>query len=364
MPKNIEAINKILVENGKEPLKDENAPIVNEENKGDDNTAPKIEETKDTPPAQIAEIPQLNDEAVLAYLQKNKGLTVSSFEELTPKIITQEDLEKEAEKKEAEKISWALQSGKTTAKNYSRYVAATSDKTGVVFADFRSEAIADDEEIKELLKTSPADAEARIKEEFEDKYGLNADQNSRRYKRGQLEIDVLADEIIRTNYKDILGIDADYEAHTKRVADTDNYNKKILSQAPQYKKDVEDVFAELKTIPFDFGGGEIYNIDVQPEMLKNLKEKFLEKGYSEKQIGSGWTKGEIQDTVNTAVIKQNYGVLSLEAAKQYHLKRQAGSRGIPSLDSKKVNDSGRKELTEQQKQVLTEAGRTDLVQAN
>lgn len=356
MPKNIDDINKILIEQGKEPLKAEVTEPTTVTEPAPNGAEPNVT------PSPIIE-PTLTDDAVLNYL-KNKGLAVNSFEDLQPKLVTQADLDKQVEQEEAEKISWALRNGKVTAKKWQGYASAVNDKSGVVYSDFRNDIVNNDEEIKQLLITDPIAAEQKIKDEFEDEFSLNADPNSLKYKRGQQKISVLADKIIQQNYGEVLGVDSAYSDYRKSVSEQDAYNKKILAQAPVYKREVEEVFNELTHIPFDLGDGEVYKIAVQPEMKKDLLNKMLENGYSEKQIANGWTKGELADIANTALLKQNYNFLAKEAAKQYHLKRQAGSRGIPLLQGSKLNDNGRKELTEAQKQILNEAGRADLVQSN
>lgn len=342
MALNLKIINKLRSEMGQDPLPEsgenntDQSEAAVEADSSEDNKKTISDPVKDMADDAKAVDSKIDDNIVLEYLNKKKGINVSSFEELTPKQ-TDDELKKEAERKEAEKLSFALNKGITTRKEYESFVLDTQNPQDIVYAQYHADA----------KKHDPELTDEEIQEEFLADFGLNTEPGTRKHNMGQKKLNVLAEKYLKEKYQKIYSIDDEFSKYENSRQVKSEYDKKILEGAPVYKKDVEDIFSELKKVKAQFSDEEIYEVEVLDDSLNDIKSKMLDAEYAAKHISGGYSKEDLKEIAFSTFLRQNYPALMREVAKQHLLKHQAGTRGIPikPIQSKKEGF----ELTEAQK---------------
>lgn len=286
---------------------------------------------------------ELDDTRVLEYLNKKKGIKLSSFEELTPKPSA-EDEAKAAEQRESDKLAWGLKSKKFKAKELESFIADSKDPKKFVYAQYLAEALKADPELK------PEDIEA----EFNERYGIDAKPESREYKRGQKELNLIADNLLRQQYAPILSLESEYAQHESNQNRQQSEQTRILANAPAYKKEVEKVFSGLVTKTVKIGD-ESYDIPVPPEFIERAKEKLLTNDFATPRIANGWNTQELEEISRTMVDIENQSYFMQKAAEKYHEAHLKGSRGIVPASSS-TNRSSDNILTEKQQKAAERHG--------
>jgi hypothetical protein len=336
LPQTLEQINALRRMKGEEPLTEmpteegnNNKPV--EENKATD---PLLEDKN-----KEVVIPEINDDAVLKYLQQ-KGLSVNSLEDLN-KPVTEADLAKQADDRESAKLTYGLNKGLFNRKTHEQFILDKSNKQQLVFAQYYQDAKKEDADL----------TDEDIQSEFAAKYGLDSEPNTRKFKRGQQEIDILSDIILKNKYQNIYKLDNEFDSYEKQNTTQREFERRLVNEAPVFKKQVDDVFSELKKITTKFSEDESYEVEVLDESLNSLKEKFLDKSFVAQKIAQGYTKEEIKDIAFNALLSQNWPVFAQEIVKQALYKQQKGVKGIAPVGPQQ-KQQGDNNLTEKQELVL------------
>jgi hypothetical protein len=321
MGQTLEQLNAVRRMKGEEPLTElpaTDAPAAVPENQPENENKPPVIEQKEEPKPQPtpAAIPELSDAAVLEYLKKNKGLTVASLDDLNKPV--ENDPEKAAEDRENAKLSYGLNKGLVNRKTHEQFILDRSNKQQLVFAQYYQEAKKEDPEL----------TDEDIQTEFAAKFGLDTEPATRKHKRGLQEIEILGDIILKNKYQNIYKLDGEYEAHEKSTTSQRQFEQKILSEAPNYKKAVDDVFGELKKVTTKISDDESYEVEVLDEAIAGLKEKFLDQNYVAQMISQGYTKEGIKEVAFSALLNQNWPLFAKEMINQALLKHQKGVKGI------------------------------------
>ena len=344
MSQSLEQINALRRLKGEELLTELPAPEVSpsttEETKETDTSSitTTTTDTADKNKKQEPVVPEITDDAVLKYLQQ-KGLPVNSLDELN-KPVTEADLAKQADDRENAKLTYGLNKGLFNRKTHEQYILDKSNKQQLVFAQYYQDAKKEDPEL----------TDEDIQVEFAAKYGLDAEPNTRKHKRGLQEIDILGDLILKNKYTNIYKLDNEYDVYERQTMSQKEFERKLISEAPIYKKTVDDIFGELTKITTKFSDDESYEVDVMEDVVIALKEKFLDKSFVAQKISEGYTKEDLKEVAFTALLKQNWPLIAKEIVNQALLKQQKGVKGIIPLgvQQKEANNH----LTEQQQAVL------------
>lgn len=334
MSQTLEQVNALRRMKGEDPLTELPA-ISNEE--GDNN--PKLDDNPDKNKPQLPAEVSITDDAVLKYLQE-KGISVNSLADLN-KPLTEADLTKQADDRESAKLTYGLNKGLFNRKTHEQFILDKSNKQQLVFAQYYQDAKKEDPEL----------TDEDIQSEFASKYGLDSEPNTRKFKRGQTEIDILSDIILKNKYKNIYSLDNEFDSYEKQTTTQREFEKRLLNEAPVFKKQVDDVFSELKKITTKFSEDESYEVEVLDESLNSLKEKFLDKNFVAQKISQGYTKEEIKDIAFNALLRQNWPVFAQEIVKQALYKQQKGVKGITPVGPQQKQQGGTN-LTEKQELVL------------
>lgn len=262
--------------------------------------------------------PEITDDVVAEYLRKNKGLTLSSLDDLKKKP-TAEDTEKEKEEREKEK--WAYGITKVfSKKEYDAYTADVANKNELVFQASFAAAKQDDPELKE--------DEYRL--EFNDKYGINDKPESRSHKEGQRVLNNLANNIIQQRHSKILKLDEVYSNYENEENSRKSSQIKILANAPAYKRDVDEVVSSLANVKVRFDENDEHDVPVSAEALQNVRNTLTSENFAAKKIAAGWTKDEISEIAEMLLWKEDRNNVIVKSAELYHKTHAAGTRGIPN----------------------------------
>lgn len=295
---------------------------------------------KNTPPP----LPELTDEQLLEIASKKAGRKITSWDELKTKP-EEVDKEKAAELREADKLSFGLQKGLFNKKQYEGFVEDSRNPIAVVYAAELHDAKSDDPNWDE-------EKEKEFKEEFDLKFGLNLDKSSAKFKRGQRQLNIIAETLLKNTYAPIYNLESEYSRYESEKATQAANKQKILEAAPVYKKEIEEVVASLATVEIPFGTDEKYTVKVPQEIRDSIHEVLMDKEFVASQILKGYKKEEIAQIATNMVVSQNFPLLAHEAAKQYREKHEKGVRGITEGGKLEQGSDPYENLSEEQKAAL------------
>ena len=288
----------------------------------------------------------IDDDKLKKALAKKLGIAIEDVDAyLKPKEkdVTEEDKIKLKEERENKKIAFALQSGKISKKEIDSYVADTNDLEKVVYNHYKAQ----------QLEIDPELTVAEIDAAFDEKYGLTYDKESRQFKAGQKDLSFIAESIIKQKHANYLSIDNEFNAHEESEATAQRTIQEISAKTPQFRKDIDDVKAELKTLKINLANNESYSIELEDELLDSYTQKMLTPEYAKKVISQGYTKDGIRDTIKFAVIADNLDSIIQGVVNADRLKNQAGLRGVlpkkEFMREKELTEEGKKNRQELQK---------------
>lgn len=266
------------------------------------------------------------DEAVmLKALSKKLGREITSLDDLaaTKKEITQEDIEAEKQARETNKVKFGLSNGLFTAKEFESFIADAKNPTEVVFKQY----VAEQKELDSDL------SDAELREEFNEKFGLNEEEDSRKYKRGLKEINLLAENIINSKYPNISQLESKYSVHESTENSTKEQQKVILEKAPLFKRYVELVKDSLKTIRFNISENDGYDINIDDSILNPYIDQMLTPEYTANAIQKGYSVDDLKKIVKNAVLSENIETIVKSIILKDRIKTQKGLKGvIPTRD--------------------------------
>ena len=348
----IDKINEFNKAHGKEAIPYESTPVT-------DNTTTITPESTAEPIIALdttkVEPTVLSQEEKEAIAKEYFGVTDLSEMVKKSEVKTEptaEEIEAKKDKRENDKVAYALSNGKFTKKQYEKFIADTSNPQKLVLDQYTTEQRAIDPEL----------SDEEIVAEFNSKFGLDNDADSRQYKRGLKEIGLLADIILNQNYKSIIGIDQEFDAHENEQLTVKQVQDKVIAQAPVYKKDVEEIYESLKSITIPFGTDKSYTVAIPQEFIDSLKEKELVSEYAAGQIKAGYTKAEKANTARMALIFNNLPMVIQSIADQINESRVAGAKGIPTINGEKAPE--KKKLTAEQQESVNRIYGTEMPIAN
>lgn len=285
----------------------------------------------DTPPTIVPEpevkIRELSEEELLELVSKKTGRTLTSWDTLKP---TEEEnkIKQSEEERDADKLSWGLKTKKFNNKLYEAYIADSKNPEGLVYAQYKAEALAED----------PSLNEDDIEAEFEEKFGLDKEKGSRGYKQGQKQIAILSERILRANYAPILNLDNDYSAFESQQQNEKNVVAKIKAGIPAYDKAVNDAIAKLRKIKTQFDEGEEYEVEALDDSLNEIGAMLRDENFLASKILHGYTPDQIAEIAHSAYLTKNFPTIAKKIVDQALLKKAKGVRGIPPAGPTKVTE--------------------------
>lgn len=294
-------------------------------------------ETKTVPQAKQ----KLTKEQLLEAL-KEEGIDISSFDELSTK--SKESPEEIAQKREQAKLAYAFSKLGLNPKKYQSYAADSSDLVNLVYRNY----------LTSQKKEEPSLTDAEIMEEFQEKYGTNADQSSRQFKAGQNAIQVLGEKILKETYPEVFSIEDEYTKFETTENTRKAEEKKLLVETPKYKAHIEDIFAnDLKKVVAKIGDKE-YEIEISEEALIQAKNEFLDTDYAASKVKEGFKKEAITEVAKARLIIQNLDYILTTGAKKYLFDHQAGVKGIVIEGAEKKTETSKpiSEATKKARQLM------------
>lgn len=285
---------------------------------------PPVDDTNPAPSATPKEI-EMTDEAVRKYLKEKKGIEVEDFEAFKPKPKeeTAEEKEKKRQIKEAQKYTFGVENGYITKELRDEFVKAQSSPTDLVYAAYKQEAKTEDPELDD----------AEIEAEFRDRFGLNSEENSRAFKRGQKELGVIAEKMIQSKFQKVYDLDRDFDTYENEQTASENHKARILAEAPKYKETVKGIVTKLKKRSYIIGDNEgTYEYEFSDDSLDKAAKILLDPKFVEAQIGRGYSEEGLEKVLNSVLWEQDHTKILSNVAKQYHsselLKKGAERQGV------------------------------------
>jgi hypothetical protein len=275
----------------------------------------------------IALKPELTEEEVLKFLSKKSGKEVKSVAELfKTQEPTAEDKEKQAEEREGKKVAYGLENGIITKKQFESFIAATSDPKALVFKQYFQEQKESDETL----------TEERAQEEFDEKFGLNTEEDSRKHKRGLKEINVLAETIIRKEFKSVFELDEKFNQHENTISTTAQESQMLSEKTPFFTKDIQEVATQLKKLPVSVTVDGIvteYSLDIDDDIIQKYVGIMATPENASKYIKENYTKERLENEIRAAITIENMNGIVSAIVQRDRIKNQAGIRGVfPNKD--------------------------------
>lgn len=265
---------------------------------------------------------ELDDAQLMAFLQK-RGISVASLDDLKPKVDPVDPVLL-AEQREANELAYGLSKGLFNKKEYDQFVADAQDPQELVYDEYHADA----------KKEDPTLTDEDIQAEFLAKYGLDAEPDTRKFKRGVKEIAALAKVILNERHNKIFKAKDAFSGSEKETLTASARQKKIAAALPTYNKDVEEIFTALKKIPVKFSDTETYEVEAIEADLNVLKADMLKPEYYSAKIDAGYDKETLKQTVFAGFLYKHWPTLAMEVANQHLRKHAAGTHGVPLLGGK------------------------------
>lgn len=215
-----------------------------------------------------AETPEMDDAAFLELYARKTGKKIKSLDDLKEpaKQPTPEELQLQKENEATEALEWALGSGKIKKDVYEKSVIdKAKSKREIALALFTADVQADDKDI----------TNEEAEELFKDAYFEGEEEGSIKYKKGQKEMNSLADTYL-SQYKSIEGITEEFREVKNTAQRQKDYNKQISTIAKEIPTKL------IFKIPYEGIDGSKtdleYEVDVDDKIPAQLIKEFTRPG--------------------------------------------------------------------------------------
>jgi hypothetical protein len=234
------------------------------------------EEKKD-PPTGASEAPasqpELTNEAVLNFLKKN-GIEVGSISEITKKPTeepSQVDKDKAAEAKRSSIRAFGLQNGKVTTTELDSYARdINTHPTDLAYDIFKKQRLA---ELKaEGVAEDKMPTDEALYKDFADYNYLEADEKDPKRVRREKELELYVDNYLKNTYKNIYGLESDYNEHETVQQARSSYNGHVAEAFKNIPTELSFSFPDVK----DASGKTqlTYKVKPSPEVLRAIQESY------------------------------------------------------------------------------------------
>jgi len=268
----------------------------------------KVEEKKEEPSTTL----ELTDDLVAEYLKKKTGR--DDVSDLLKPVV---DEKAEKARRKSESLSWGLQNKLIDADKLESFIKVNANPHQAVY----------EQQLEEARQEEGFD-EDDFKSEYEEKFGLNEDKESAKYKRGQKLLNALAKNIIESTFPEIVSLESKYSSFEEEKSKEEKINKEVLSKAPTYKAIIEEVKTELKSLDLPIAGVDwTLKVDAS-EAIEGYIEHFSSESEARKQILGGATKEQISTIVKNAIIVENLPSILADAVNKGVIRHKGGLKGI------------------------------------
>lgn len=301
--------------------KDAQAKLLLEQKEKDDAAAAEterlrlLEEEENKKP----KVREMSDEEIMEVVARKTGKKVASWDDLKGK--EEVDEEKKKEERDSAKISWALQNKIIKKSELENYFADSKDPKELVYRL----------RLQEAKKEDPNTDEKEFREEFEEEFGLDQAETSRRFKNGQDTLKRLSAAILKSTYGSVFEMDEKYSQYEQGQMTHAEQQKKVTEGAPAYKKVLDGVKSKLKKIKTQVTEGEEYEVEMLDESIDKVITMMSDPQWAAQQILKGYTEEEMQQTAWNVVLAENFQFIANEIKKQALLKKAAGTKGIVKI---------------------------------
>lgn len=274
---------------------------------------PKAKEEKTATAAEEEKVKAgISDDDFIAELKRRTGK--EDVSELIKPVVD----EKEAKsKRKSAALAFGLEKGFIKADELEGYIKANSNPHQTVYQ----------QQLEEAKLESDFD-EDTFKSEYEDEFALNADKDSSRYKRGQKRLDALADNIIKSTYGSVAGLDDKYSSFEIDQAKTKQDEADILAKAVPYKEMITSISEELKSFDLQVAGGDnVVPVDAS-DVIESYIEHYLHSDTVKAEIKRGATKEQITQNIKNAIIIENLSTILQDAENKGIIRYKMALKGV------------------------------------
>lgn len=331
----IDFINNLRTQAGEEPLSYEHdeQKVTNENDKVEDDKPATViaadgvirigSKKKEETPAAAATTQtedEIDEEKALKFLSKKTGKTITSLDEfLTPKAdVAVEDKEAKEQERENAMISFALQNKKISKREIEAFIEDTKNPSAVVFNFYAEQQRSIDQTL----------TDEDIQYSFESRFALNEDKDSREYKVGQKELNYLANTLIQNKHPKYLSLNSEYTAYEQAENAKAQARENILSKAPVFKKDVEQVRDNLKKFKVNLSDTESYELEIEDDVIQPYVDQMLTPEFSSHAIQKGYTLADLETNLKSAIIVEHFESMVKGVVEADRIKTRAGLQGV------------------------------------
>ena len=254
----------------------------------------------------------ISDDDFIAELKRRTGKD-DVTDLITPKV---DEKELKAKKKSAA-LAYGLDKGLIKADELEDYIKANSNPHQTVY----------EQQLEDARLEADFDEET-FRAEYEEEFGLNADKDSAKYKRGQKRLDALADNIIKSTYSNVVSIEDKYSSFETEQESVKKEEAEILAKAVPYKEMITTIANELKSFDLPIGESEnVLNVDAS-EAIESYIEHYLDSATVKSEIKRGATKEQITQSIKNAIIIENLPNILQDAENKAVIRYRMGLKGV------------------------------------
>jgi hypothetical protein len=294
------------------------------------------------PPASDALPPEpkaaeLTDESVIAFLNE-KGIKTTNLQDLMPQPSA-EEIAQAKQKRTTDMLAYGLSTGKFKKEEYDAFQNESANKLAVAMAEIETT-------LTEKIKAANPDlTQDQVAEQVAQYTFSNLPEDSILRKEREQELLLMADGKLKNKYKNIYGLEADFEQHEQGMINKTNRENKVQAALPVFQKDIDAVLGSLSfmEVPVNDTQNEKNNATVKVTFnetdLKEVKESFLHPDNVVRQLTNGYTVDELKEQAELMLLKKHFPRLISQAAIDYnsgqkdkYMKARKGLRDKETVD--------------------------------
>lgn len=270
-------------------------------------------------PAEPAPVgPQVSDEALLKFAREKSGNPKLTLEELFSKALTPEQQRERDEHFQNEAFKFGLDEKKFTREDHENYILEKKmSKEDLAYKVFKADMLNHDNTLQE----------ERIREYFDEEFGLKLDENDPMRKRKAGLIENLADGYMNIKYSHILNATQLYQEDLdgrQRATNYTNTINKVLDNIGVYTATTKDEIGDFTA-----------NVPIPKDILQGVKEMFLDQDMFKRL--SGQDPELVAEIIKNTAIAKALPMLLTESMKAYHsdrfLLQNAARQAIPNMST-------------------------------
>lgn len=254
----------------------------------------------------------LSNDKLIELLAK-KGITVSSLDDLKPKL-SEAEIKDAEEKRKGKMVAYGIETGKFKIDDYNTLQKLQENKTAIFI----------DELTSEIKAANPEITEDQLSEQLKEYTLSHLDENDPRRKRREKELNIVAEQRLKEQFGSIYNLPSEFENYEKSEQSKYQLQRKIEAGLPVYKEDVKNIIEWVKkqdfviedkehpennvSIPFEFNEAK----------LKQITDAFLTESQIVQSISNGYDLEAMKQQAKMFLIGTDIESIVNHSAKHYN----------------------------------------------